>query len=272
MTRVELEAGFRGQIAEFIADTTPEIDLEGSRDCGKTTGGLFKEIDQLQNHPGMWSFLFRYSQDATQTKLRPAFEQMCLMIAGEVPPFDAKELCYIFPNNSRAFMFGLKAVDFVSRYSKLRGLGVSRVFCDQAEELPADIAAELRFALRQPGFQHQLTFVANPPPHAHWLADQKRGGFPTNNSVKGRKYYSISIHQNAHNLPPETITQLEATYPPEHALHKSLILGQRGVAVIGESVYGDTFIRKLHVRPVIVRPNAPIFEAIECEQARRGTL
>lgn len=264
MTPAELKTGFRGPIADFLFDTTAEIDLEGSRDCGKTWACLWKELEFLKNYPGMWSFLFRYSDTANSTKLRPALEQMILMRDEEIPPFDSKELCYLFPNGSRAFSFGLKAADAQSRYAKLRGLGVSRVYNDQAEETPADIASELRFALRQPGFPHQLTFSPNPPPHAHWIADQRRGGFPENNRFHGRRYYSLSIYDNAHNLPPETITQLEATYPPEHALHKSLILGQRGVNVIGESVYGDTFIRRLHVRPIDVRTNAPILEGIEC--------
>ena len=259
MNETPFRFDWRGPITEFLEDTTAEISLEGALSSGKTWACLWKELQYAHDYPGLWSFAFRYSDDATKTKLKPMLEQLCLLRGEEVPHFESKELYYNFPNGSRIYTFGLKAVDYLSRYSKLRGLGVSRIYCDQAEELPGDIALELRARLRQPGYPHQLTFSPNPPNVTHWLAKE----FPESNSKPGRRYYAIAIYDNAHNLPPETIPQLEAAFPPEHAKHKSVILGRRGVNVMGDPVYGHTFMRRLHVRPLTVREEAPIDEAFE---------
>ena len=80
----------------------------------------------------------------------------------------------------------------------MRGMGVARIYNDQTEELPEDFSLELRLRLRQPEFPHQLTFSPNPPNVTHWLAQQ----FPADNRFPNRRYYSVSIHDNAHNLPP----------------------------------------------------------------------
>ncbi len=54
---------------------TSEYLLEGSLGCGKTTLGLDKEIDALLKYPGIPSLLFRWTEDAVSTKLKPAFEE-----------------------------------------------------------------------------------------------------------------------------------------------------------------------------------------------------
>ena len=36
--------------------------------------------------------------------------------------------------------------------------------------------------------------------------------FPEDNSITGRKYYSVPIYVNRHNLSPETISALEGVY------------------------------------------------------------
>ena len=38
-----MDLEFRGKHAEFFADTTPEIDLEGTQSSGKTIVGLWKD-------------------------------------------------------------------------------------------------------------------------------------------------------------------------------------------------------------------------------------
>ena len=50
---------------------TPEILIEGSLGCAKTTLMLDKEIDAAFKWPGIPILLFRWSQDAVDTKLRP---------------------------------------------------------------------------------------------------------------------------------------------------------------------------------------------------------
>lgn len=257
---------FQGVHAKVLADTTPEIDLEGSLACGKTTLCLAKELLKAKEHPGIWGFMCRYSDNDTKTKLRPAFEEIC-SIYGESPAWDAKELCYVFDNGSKIYAFGLKSVDFLSRYAKLRGLAVSRIYVDQPEEMPGDIGLELRARIRPDlrastqgrSFPTQLTLSPNPPSDRHWIAKQ----YPTDNSIKGRKHYALSVYDNAHNLPDGFIASLEASYPPGHAKHGPMVLGKRGVSVIGDPIFDDSFIRRAHVTKTPYAADDALYEAFD---------
>lgn len=257
---------WRGVHLQFFEDRTDEIDIEGARMSAKTTVCLDKEIWYLKNHPGIEIFLCRYSDTATRTKLVPRFERLCSMrglVLGTDYKWDSKELCYNFTNGSKAYVFGLKAASAENRYEKLRGLDVARVYNDQSEELPADIGQELRASMRQKGYPHQITFSPNPIATTHWLAKKDHGGFPENNSVDGRRYYGLSIYDNAYNLPPESIARMERTYPVGHAKHRAMILGKRGPNVIGDAIFEHTFKRALHVRPVQFDPSMPLLEAFD---------
>ncbi len=247
-----------GPIAHFMRDTSPEICLEGALSSGKTTACLWKEWTAAKEMPGIHTWIGRYGDGETQTKIRPAFEQVCQQ-AGDIPNWNAKELAYDFRNGSKVYAYGLKSPDALSRYSKMRGMGVARIYNDQTEELPEDFSLELRLRLRQPGFPHQLTFSPNPPNVTHWLARQ----FPTDNRIPGRKYYAISIFDNAHNLPKQLIESALLAYPPEHAKHRSVILGQRGMNVTGEPVYKGAFVRALHEAAVTYDPALPLEMALD---------
>lgn len=241
MTERVVNMHWRGPIGQFMRDTTAEISLEGALSSGKTTACLWKEFNWLHDAPGIHSWIGRYGDGETQTKIRPAFEQVC-QTAGSIPSWNAKELCYDFDNGSKCYAYGLKSPDALSRYSKMRGMGVSRIYNDQTEELPEDFSLELRLRLRQAGFPHQLTFSPNPPNVTHWLAQQ----FPEGNTIPGRKYYAISIYDNAHNLPAELLQAALLAYPVEHAKHRSVILGKRGMNVAGVPVYKGAFVRAIH--------------------------
>ena len=249
---------WRGPIAAFMQDTTPEISLEGALSSGKTTACLWKVFNSLHQHAGIHWWIGRYGDGETQTKVRPAFEEVC-QIAGSTPTWNAKELAYEFPNGSKCFAYGLKSPDALSRYSKMRGMGVAGIYNDQTEELPEDFSLELRLRLRQPGFPHQLIFSPNPPNVTHWLAQQ----FPDDNHIPGRKYYSISIHDNAHNLPIGLMNSALMAYPPDHAKHRSVILGKRGMNVTGVPVYAGAFVRALHERPVTYDPRLALQMALD---------
>ena len=255
-----VEMRWRGPIADFLQDETPEIDLEGALSSGKTTACLWKVFNSL-HHPdrhGIHWWIGRYGDGETQTKVRPAFEQVC-QIAGSIPAWNAKELAYDFDNGSRCYAYGLKSPDALSRYSKMRGMGVSGVYNDQTEELPEDFSLELRLRLRQPGFPHQLIFSPNPPNVTHWLAQQ----FPDDNRIPGRKYYAISIHDNAHNLPIALMNAALMAYPPDHAKHRSVILGRRGMNVTGDPVYKGAFKRSVHEAEVDYDPRLALEMALD---------
>lgn len=260
---------FRGVHAEVLADETPELDLEGGRNSGKTWVIAAKVVYSCLRHPGIEWLICRYSGTETKNKLKPEFQRICRLL-GVAPEWNNDEECYEFPEQgglvSKVFAYGLKTQDALARYAKIRGLGIACVWNDQTEELPADIAKELRAVMRQPGYPHQLIFSPNPPNEDHYLADE----FPEDNSIPNRKYYRVSLYDNRHNLPDETIDRLEQAYPPTHAKYKSLILGQRGVNVIGKPIYGasdaDTgvFDRALHLGPVTFDVESPLLEAIDC--------
>lgn len=258
MPDIQVRIRWKGPISQFLLDETPEIDLEGALSSGKTTACLWKEFNAQMQYPGIHAYLGRYGDGETQTKLRPAWEAICLK-ANNIPNWNAKELCYDFSNGSKMFAFGLKSPDSLSRYSKIRGLGVSRIYVDQTEELPEDMGLELRARLRQPTFPHQLVFSPNPPNVTHWLAQQ----FPTDQRFAHRKYYGVSLYDNAHNLPETLIRDLEMAYPAAHAKHRSVILGQRGVNVTGVPVYKGAFDRRLHVGSIVYDPRRPLLEAID---------
>jgi hypothetical protein len=258
MTLREVTMRWRGPIAQFLRDETPEIDLEGALSSGKTTACVWKVFNSLHTFPGIHWWIGRYGDGETQTKVRPAFEQVC-HDAGSVPAWNAKELSYDFPNGSKAFSYGLKSPDALSRYSKMRGMGVAGIYNDQTEELPEDFSLELRLRLRQQGFPHQLIFSPNPPNVTHWLAQQ----FPTTNTIPNRKHYAISIHDNAHNLPVELLEAALRAYPPDHAKHRSVILGLRGMNVTGEPVYKGAFVRALHEVALAYDASLPLEMALD---------
>lgn len=252
---------FQGPHQEFYQDDSSEICLSGALSSGKTTVALAKDLDHLLRHDGMHAYIGRFSDTDCRTKLKPAFEEV-ILDRGVTFKWNSTELCYEFTNGSKCYAFGLKSADAMSRYAKLRGLGVSRLTIDQAEELLSDIALELRARLRQRGFPHALTLVCNPPNVDHWIAKQ----FPIDGSIKGRKLYELSLYDNAHNLPVETIATLERAYPPEHAKHATVIMGKRGLNVTGEPVYGDAFVRAVHVRSIKYDPDLPLLEAFDAGQ------
>lgn len=250
---------FQGIHADFIADDTPEIDLEGGRSSGKTWACCVKVIRSCRKYPGIEWLICRYSGEETKTKLQPEFEKLCHMETGDVPAWDDKEKSYKFDNGSKVFAYGLKTQDKLAFFAKIRGLGVAAVWNDQTEEMPEAIATELRTVVRQKGFPHQIIFSPNPCGEDHWLADQ----FPEDNHLPGRRYYRLSLYDNKQNIPEKTITGIEQAFPITHAKYKSLVLGKRGVNVIGTPVYEDAFTRDAHLGKTLYDPESALLECID---------
>lgn len=254
---------FLGPLAAFMRDETRFVDLEGALNCGKTTACLTKEFLAAWHNPGIWSFIGRFTDGDNDTKLIPAWEAVVEKF-GVVLRWNAEEKYYAFPNGAdpidpylggaRVYTFGLMSPVPMRRYAKLRGLGVSRIYIDQAEEVPPDFHGELVQRLRQSGYPHQLTYSPNPMDENSWLAE----AFPAGGTDPTKAYYAISIFDNAHNLPLETVQDALTTYPVTHASHRSKVLGQRGLNVVGKPVYGRAFARALHVRPLTFNPEMPL--------------
>lgn len=259
---------FQGVHAEILRDTTPERLIEGALSSGKTTVALWAELEALQRHPGIWVLLTRWTDDAVKTLLRPAFEQLA-RIHGTGLVWHSQENYYALANGSRAFAFGLKTVssDALQKYSKIRGLPVSRILFDQGEQGQDDVFAELRFRLRPDiearlkglTYPTQFTIIANPVPDDHPLAEE----FPVTNTRKNRKRFGLSLFDNSMNLPPAMIENLLTQYPPSHPLYATRILGERGLTITGVPIYEHLFDRTLHVAPLGLAEDATFIEAFE---------
>ncbi len=239
--------------------------------CGKTWVCSAKVHRSCLKYPGIWWLICRYSGTETDDQLRPQFSKVCRML-GDEPEWHSDESAYWYPEIggkiSKVFAYGLKTQSRDQRYAKIRGSGFSGVWNDQSEELPEDIGTEIRALLRQPGYPQQLIFSPNPPDEEHFLADQ----FPDDQDDEGRKYYRLSLYDNKHNLPAQTIEKMEKAYPITHAKHKSLILGMRGANIIGKPVYEGAFDRDMHVQPLRIDPNLPLIEAFHAGQQHPSWL
>lgn len=254
---------FHGIHAEILADKTENLCFEGSRMSGKTWLLCAKIIQSCLDHPGILWLLCRYANEETKTKIRPEFQRILQLQDVQGVEWDAKESAFIFPERrgkqSKVSCYGLKAQSIVEHLAKIRGLGVSGVAVDQAEELDRSIAEELVFAKRQPGYPHQLIYTPNPVTEDHFMADM----FPEDNSIPNRKHYRLSLYDNARNLTESTIRDLEQMYPPTHPKHKSLILGKRGVNIVGVSVYDRMFSRERNFGVFEYDEARPILEAFQ---------
>lgn len=228
---------------------------------GKTWVCSAKVHDSALEHPGIWWLICRYSGTETDNQLRPVFVDVCQRLGTKVE-WNADESAYVFPEKdgkvSKVFAYGLKTQSKEQRFAKVRGSGVAGVWNDQSEETPEDIAGELRALVRQPDYPHQLIFSPNPPNEEHFLADE----FPDEGALPpGRKLYRLSLYDNKHNLPADTIERLETQYPKTHAKNKSLIYGLRGPNITGTPVYDGAFDRTLHLAPLGYDPQTPLLEA-----------
>lgn len=262
---------FEGIYQQFLDDDTAELELEGARYSAKTWTCCEKVRRKALKYPGIEGLICRFANEETKTKIKPEFRKICAMQGTEIE-WNEGEKCFLFPEvggkQSKVYAYGLKTQSETEALAKVRGLSVAFAWVDQAEELPQAISEEIRFGLRQPGYPHQLIFSPNPVGEDHPLSDQ----FPEENPWPHRRYYHVSLYDNARNLPPGKIEELEALYPPTHAKYKSLILGLRGPNVIGIPIFGKAssqegiFDRGVHVKPLTYHRSGLFLQAIHAGQ------
>lgn len=234
---------WRGKHSSALLDTTTrELDIEGAVRAGKTTVCLWRELNACLAHPGIHGLLARWTDTGVYGLVLPVWRAICQQ-AGVRLTWHADEAYDELANGSRMYVRGLKSQDQTLRYSKIRGLTLSRVYVDQAEEVPHDIYLELAARLSQPGYPHQITISPQSVADDHWIAHE----YPEDNRfLPHRRLIQLAVQENAHNLSPEVIPALLRIYPPEHPQHRTLILGRRGMNVTGEPVYKGAFVRALH--------------------------
>ena len=81
------------------------------------------------------------------------------------------------------------------------------------------------------------------------------------NSRPGYRYIRTTVYDNRRALGETYIVDLEAAYPAGTVLRRRFIDGLRGLAVVGDPVYGGYFQRTLHVDPHVAHnPETPLLE------------
>lgn len=251
---------WRGAHSEALEDTsTYETCIEGAIRAGKTTVCLWREYNAAVAHPGIHILLARWTDDGVFGLVAPLWRRIC-EAAGVPLAWHSDEGYDELPNGSRVYIRGLKSQDQTLRYSKFRGLTLARAYIDQAEEVPQDIYLEVTGRLSQVGYPPQMTISPQSVEQGHWIAER----FPEDNKhLPRRKYIPLSVYDNAHNLTPEYIQNLEETYPREHPKFRTLILGKRGMNVMGEPVYKGAFIRQVHEGKAEYDPRLPLEMALD---------
>lgn len=249
---------WRGKQVTALLNDTREEDIEGALRASKTTLCLRKRLKKALRYPGIHILIARWTDDATHGLLKPVWRQMC-QDAGIALAWNGEEQYDELGNGSRVYIRGLKSQDQTNRYSKFRGLTLADVYVDQAEELPEDVYMELAARLSQKGYPHQITISPQAVEDGHWI-DRT---FPADNSDPHRKYISLSVFDNAHNLDGSVIPALQRIYPPSHPKHRTMILGLRGMNVIGVPVYQAAFVRQLHEGPAEYNPQLPLDLALD---------
>jgi len=245
-------------------------DLEGAIRSGKTTVCLLKVGHRCEQYPGLHAMISRWHDTDTRAQLKARFEELF----GHRCTWNAEEQYFAFPNGSQVYVRGLKPSEGASLFSKFAGLNLAIIYLDQPEEIPHPVFQALKGRLSQPGYPHELYLSPNPPDEDHWLAEE----FPLADSYAvnavckpNYRYIRTTVYDNASNLDPGYIPQLEADYPAGHVLRRRFIEGRRGLSVEGTPVYKGYFNRDRHVVPEVADvelspsplfdPALPLFEA-----------
>jgi hypothetical protein len=206
--------------------------------------------------PGLASCLSRATDEATMGVLAPVWRAWLQKNGVEVK-WNAAEGCDVFQGTgSRVYLRGCLSTDATRRYSKLAGLTLAKWLLDEAHEVPGDVISAFWPArLSQPGYPHQMLFLANPGPEDSWLSRQ----FPLGGRARAdREVIAASVYENQRVLGRAYIQSLEDQYPPGSALHRRLVLGKRGLGNIGEAVFGGVFRRDIHVADTQLDPEVAI--------------
>lgn len=238
---------------------SPFVDIEGGVGAGKTTPLLGKVVMLVLQHPGIHCFLGRWTEDALNTQLKPAWRDFAAKCGLTLVWHPDEEYDEVVGMGARVYLRGLRTSETVSKYQKLRGLNLTFIGIDQAEELPADFFKELIGRLRQIGFDglKQIWLVCQPVNEDHWIAKD----FPTDNSRIGHTYIHTNVYDNVANVGQEFIDLMESKYPEGSSERRTLLLGHRGLANAGEAVYGGYFSRQVHERPCVMVSTVEVVES-----------
>lgn len=252
--------------SEALLSRAPYVDLEGGTGAGKTTPLVGKVSQLVVEHPGIHCLLYRWTEDALNTQLKPAWRDFARESGLELSWNAEQEYDEVLGtdggvsgHNSRVYLRGLKTSQEVAKYQKLRGLNLAFVGGDQVEELPEDYFIELIARLRQIGYPKQMWIVAQPVPHGHWI--ERR--FPEDNRDPSYHYIRTNAYDNIEILGPDYLRKLEEAFPLGTPERRTLLEGRRGLTVQGDAVYKGYFNRAIHERMVLMNPELPLIQSLD---------
>ena len=162
---------FYGQIADFWADKSPEVLLEGPYETGKTYAALSKLHALLCKYPNCNALMVRQTRNSLLGSAVVTYEKKVLpepptasgpiiKYGGERPEF------YIYPNGSKLIVGGLDDAD------KYLSAEYDYVYVNQAEEIMLDSWEKLcgRATGRAGNAPYpQVIADCNPGPPHHWI-------------------------------------------------------------------------------------------------------
>jgi hypothetical protein len=233
------------------------VDVEGALRSAKTWTILIAIRTLLEEHPGIYWAMARWTEGDLNQKLIPDWRNVCALM--EIPhgQWNARESCYDLANGSRIYAVHLKTSQRDNRYATVRGLTVAGFYINQAEETPEDVANEAMLRLSQPGYPQKFVIDPNPVSENHWIAKR----WPIDNKTPNHRYIRLAMRDNKHNLDRSTIEAAEALYPVGHPLRRTKLEGFRGLDVHGTPVYLGAFRRKDHVvADLTLNPSLPLLE------------
>lgn len=251
--------------AEAIQSSAPYVDIEGGLRGSKSTAAHIKAYLLNNQYPGIDMLMSRYTDEDTFGELAPRWrgfaEAHGLRLAwNSSEGYDevVNSPVGVSGHRTRIYLRGLRSADTARPYAKVRGLNLSHIHIEQAEELPKGWHGELVGRLSQQGYPHSLWYTPQPVNTDHWIAEL----FPETNPDPNYHYIRTNCYENAANLPPGYIEQLEATYPVGSAQRRTLLEGRRGLAIDGDAVYKGYFNRAIHVsEQVYLDRHTPLVES-----------
>jgi hypothetical protein len=248
--------------AQAVRATAPFLDLEGGIRGAKSTAASIKKHQLVTEHPGIHLLHARWTDEDSHGELLPKWRAWAQAVGLRLRWHSDEQYDEVLGtpgpsgHNSRVYVRGLRSSESANPYKSVRGLDLAWWHIEQAEELPEGYWGELVGRLSQVGYPHGGWLTPQPVNEDHWIAAR----FPVDNPDPNYLYLRTNCYDNAANLDPGYIAQLEAEYPPGSAQRRTLLEGRRGLAISGDPVYRGYFHHGQHTRDVAVDPRSPVLE------------
>lgn len=250
-------------------DERPErcIDVEGSPRSAKSWGVGFWIWKLVYKYPGIQIFYCRYKDDDLVT-LRDVWGKVSVYFPSYLQPaWNSSDQSWDYPNGSRVLLSSLRvseASTAAAIHGKYKGKTIAVVIVEEAQEVPWANYLGLKERLSQSktpagedfDYPLKIVLVHNAVDEDHWIAKEEfpLAGDGDTCSKPDHHHIRADLYSNRQNLGPKVMEGYERDYPEGHPLRRTVIEGKRGVTLLGDPVYRQSFKRPFHVaKTAIVR-------------------